>query len=214
MIHYWMKNMSINISDKAKKLIIDFESGGEKFYKNIYKSRPIWPEGASGITLFLGLDLGYYSKNEVIEMLDEYYTDEEMEIILSAVGLKGQRAKEFLPKIKNKITCPWEIGLKLFDKYTLPKFTNLTVKTFPGSDQLCEDAFGALVSIVFNRGSDLRGSRRIEMLNIRNLVTKKDYKGIATEIRKMKRLWKNNPNSNSDLTDRREAEAKLVESCI
>ena len=30
---------------------------------------------------------------------------------------------------------------------------------------------------------------------------------------KMKRLWKNNPNSDSDLTDRREAEAKLIESC-
>jgi len=44
------------------------------------------------------------------------------------------------------------------------------------------------------------------------LVPKKEYKEIANEIRKMKRLW---IDKNMDgLVKRREAEARLVENCI
>ena len=57
----------------------------------------------------------------------------------------------------------------------------------------------------------MKGDSRLEMRNIRDLVPKKDYKGIAKELRKMKRIWQG---KNLDgLIDRREAEAKLVESC-
>jgi GH24 family phage-related lysozyme (muramidase) len=50
------------------------------------------------------------------------------------------------------------------------------------------------------------------MKNIRALVPSKNYKAIANEIRKMKRLW---VNAGVDgLLRRREDEAKLVESCI
>jgi GH24 family phage-related lysozyme (muramidase) len=50
------------------------------------------------------------------------------------------------------------------------------------------------------------------MLNIKPLVLKKDYKGIAREIRSMKRIWEG---KNMDgLIKRREEEAKMVESCV
>jgi GH24 family phage-related lysozyme (muramidase) len=49
------------------------------------------------------------------------------------------------------------------------------------------------------------------MRNIRVLVPKKDYKGIAEELRKMKRIWEGK--GLDGLLTRREAEAKLVETC-
>ena len=57
----------------------------------------------------------------------------------------------------------------------------------------------------------MSGDSRVEMRNIRVLVPKKDYKGIANEIRKMKRLWEGK--GMDGLLKRREAEAKLVENC-
>lgn len=57
----------------------------------------------------------------------------------------------------------------------------------------------------------MSGDNRLEMRNIRLLVPKKDYKGIAEEIRKMKRIW---VGKNMDgLLRRRDAEANLVENC-
>ena len=49
------------------------------------------------------------------------------------------------------------------------------------------------------------------MLNIKNLVATKNYKGIAKEIRSMKRLWEGK--GLDGLLKRREREAKMVESC-
>jgi GH24 family phage-related lysozyme (muramidase) len=49
------------------------------------------------------------------------------------------------------------------------------------------------------------------MRNIRDLVPKKDYKGIAKEFRKMKRIWQGK--GLDGLLARRDAEASLVESC-
>ncbi|QQR97778.1 MAG: hypothetical protein IPK18_13225 [Sphingobacteriales bacterium] len=67
-----------------------------------------------------------------------------------------------------------------------------------------------MLSIVYNRGSSLVGTGRTEMKNIVPLVKTKDLKEIAKEIRSMKRIWENNPNTRG-LLIRREAEAVLVE---
>jgi GH24 family phage-related lysozyme (muramidase) len=49
------------------------------------------------------------------------------------------------------------------------------------------------------------------MLNIRNLIDSKNYKAIANEVRKMKRLWINK--GLDGLLARRDEEAALIESC-
>jgi uncharacterized membrane protein YgaE (UPF0421/DUF939 family) len=50
-----------------------------------------------------------------------------------------------------------------------------------------------------------------EMKNIKELIPSKDYKGIAKEVRKMKRIWIGK--GLDGLLERRETEAKLIESC-
>jgi GH24 family phage-related lysozyme (muramidase) len=49
------------------------------------------------------------------------------------------------------------------------------------------------------------------MVNIKDLVANKDYKGIAKEIRSMKRLWEGK--GLDGLLKRRDKEAKMVEIC-
>ena len=58
----------------------------------------------------------------------------------------------------------------------------------------------------------MTGDSRLEMRSIRDLVPKKDYRGIADQLRKMKRIWEGK--GLDGLIARREAEAKLVETCI
>lgn len=77
---------------------------------------------------------------------------------------------------------------------------------------LNEDTQGALVSMVFNRGTSLTGDRRREMKAIVNLVKEQDYEGIAEEIEKSKRLWEGV--GLDGLVIRREAEADLIRDSI
>lgn len=81
---------------------------------------------------------------------------------------------------------------------------------WPGFDELNANCQGALISLVFNRGAAMNGSRRIEMREIRdNLVPIKDCEGIATQIKKMKRLWAGTT-IEGGMNRRRDAEAALA----
>ena len=181
-------------SKEALDLILEYEVGGGRAYYEKYLSGPTWPGGASGMTLAIGIDCGYYTATELGK-------------IFSFLP-----AKQYTSSNKNDgIRVTWDQAVSIFNTYTWPKFASLTDKAFPGADQLCDNAYGALVSLVFNRGSSLSGSSRSEMRTIRELVPKKDYKGIAEELRSMKRIWEGK--GLDGLLARREAEAKLVETC-
>ena len=201
-----------NPSTKALALILEYEVGGGKSYYDKYLSKPTWPGGASGFTLGIGVDCGYYTPTE-LEKLFNFLPKNQLEIVKGASGKTGQAGKEYTQKYKNSgIVVSWDQALKIFNELIWGKFARLAEKAFPGLDQLCDDAYGAIVSLVFNRGSSLSGDSRLEMRNIRDLVPKKDYKGIANELRKMKRIWQGK--GLDGLITRREAEAKLVETCI
>lgn len=198
-------------SSKALALILEYEVGGGKAYYEKHLTKPEWPGGASGFTLGIGVDCGYYSPTE-LEKLFYFLPKEQLEIVKGASGKTGQAGKVYTQQHKNSgIVISWDHAIEMFDNLIWSKFAKLAEKAFPGLDQLCDDAYGAIVSLVFNRGSSLIGDSRLEMRNIRDLVPKKDYKGIANELRKMKRIWKGK--GLDGLLARRDAEANLVETC-
>jgi GH24 family phage-related lysozyme (muramidase) len=90
----------------------------------------------------------------------------------------------------------------------LPRFARLTRDTFAGVEKLPHDAQGALLSLVFNRGTSLTGARRTEMRAIRDeLATgRASLPNIADALEAMQRLW---PDARG-LRDRRAREAALV----
>jgi hypothetical protein len=199
-------------SPKALDLILEYEVGGGKSYYEKYLAKPTWPGGASGFTVGIGVDCGYYTPTE-LEKLFSFLPKKQLDIIKGASGKKGKAGKEYTDLHKNSgIVIPWDKALDIFNKLIWPKFSRLAEKAFPGLDQLCDDAYGAIVSLVFNRGTSMSGSSRTEMRNIKELVSKKNYKGIAKDLRKMKRVWEGR--GLDGLITRREAEAKLVETCI
>ena len=70
------------------------------------------------------------------------------------------------------------------------------------------DAQAMLLSLVFNRGAKMSGTRRKEMKAIQPLVIQKDLDGIARQIRSMKRLW--DVSLLPGLYARRDEEARMI----
>jgi GH24 family phage-related lysozyme (muramidase) len=186
----------MSFSQKALKLILDEEGLDQP---------SLWPGGESGISIGIGYDLRFEANFE--NDWKPYLQPDEIARLKTVIGKQGSNelAKQF-----KDIKISREAANKVFMDKTLPEYIRQTKEAFPGFDNLPLDAQGALVSLVYNRGADLSGPTRVEMKNIRDLVPKRDLPGIADQIRYMKRLWPNN----SDLRNRRDHEATLVESCI
>jgi len=201
------------VSEKAKRLILNFE-GLDQPGK--------WPGGYSGISLGHGYDLAHVTEDEFEEDWRYYLSAEQMERLKAAIGVSGQRAKALSPTFSD-IKIRLQDADEVFSENTLPKFEEITRAAFPGFDSLPDDAQGALVALVYNRGSDCGTSdRRREMRSIKGLVaaygngateSKNDIlQQIANQIRSMKRLWEGQ--GLNGLLRRRDAEAALVESCM
>lgn len=197
---------------KTLELLFKYEVGGGESYYNRYLSKFTWPGGASGPTIAIGIDCAYYSEKELFQIFS-FLTENQKKLIAGSTGKTGGEGKKYTIDLRSAgITVEWTNAVEIFEKLTWPKFSKLAEKTFPGLSDLKPDAYGAIVSLVFNRGTSLVGEKRKEMVNIKKLIPSKDYKKIAKEFRNMKRIW---VGKNLDgLIERREAEAKLIESCI
>jgi GH24 family phage-related lysozyme (muramidase) len=198
-------------SKRALDLIFEYEVGGGEKYYNKFLKQFTWPAGASGPTIGIGIDCAYYTPKE-LSALFQFLPFQKRKLVEAASGKTGLAGKEYTKVLRNAgIEMSWEEAQKIFMTTTWPKFAALTDRTFPQADQLCDSAYGALVSLVFNRGGSLSGDSRAEMRAIREHVPNKNYHGIAKEIRLMKRLWKGK--NMEGLLRRRDAEADLVSSC-
>jgi hypothetical protein len=197
----------VKLSPNAFNLILQYEVGGGQAYYEKFLQRPTVPGGASGVTIGIGYDLGY---NDSVQFMSDWGNRIPMtdfEPLRKCLGLTTSKAVMALATVKH-IKIPWAEALGVFEERTIPRFCVMTEHAFPGVGKLPADAYGALVSLVFNRGASMEGSRRIEMRNIRAAVAEGNLLAIARNIRTMKRLW---ADSNlPGLLKRRDAEADLV----
>jgi GH24 family phage-related lysozyme (muramidase) len=214
-----MMNKIEKLSDKGIQLIIQYETGDKDYYDK-FLARPSWPGGASGVTIGCGFDVAY--ENNLEEAWGRHLTKDQIARLKRCYKVTGSRAKAMLSGLRD-IIIPWEDALEVFNESTLPIYIEQTLDAFPNSENLPPDAFGALVSLVFNRGPLVDSSdRRKEMRAIRSIllegdddiVDEDDIRRIAAEVRKMARLWPDNKNSDGDLHDRRIAESELILSSI
>lgn len=178
-----------------------------------------WPGGNSGITIGIGYDLGQersFGADWAGVLPPAQITE-----LSTALGKTGQAAHAIAVNFRN-ISISMAQALQVFTGKTLPHYIDETLKAFPGADKLPAIILGALVSLVYNRGSSMTGPRRIEMRIIRATVSSfaeglislaACVAGIASQFRSMKRLWIGT-DIEHDMTQRREAEAKLVESAL
>lgn len=199
-------------SQAAIDLIVGHEIGSRAAYEKKYK-RPVRPGGQSGVTVAIGYDLGYVTRDKVAKDFGPYLPAAMIIAMQNVVGLKGQSAQNALNQIKNRVEIPWDVAMRIFTDVDLPRYEAMLMKACPGVENLPPDCFGALASTTYNRGPGgftASGDRFSEMRVIRADIIAKNYADIPKQIRKMKRIWQGQPNM-AGLLRRRDDEAKLFE---
>lgn len=200
---------TMGISDAAFKLITDAEGIDQPY---------LFPGGDSGISVGYGDDLGYQTLAQFETKWKDQLSEADFNLLKSAIGLKGMEAARAAHNYR-EVHITSTQAMAVFKNFTIPEYEKLTEGAFPGVKNLCPNAYGAMVSLVYNRGAGTAGSSRMEMAKIKSILAEahspipaETYKAIAAQFRSMKRLWLGR---NLDgLLTRRENEAKLVESCI
>jgi GH24 family phage-related lysozyme (muramidase) len=190
-------------SEKALQLILDHEGMNQP--EN-------WPGGQSGITIGIGYDLGYVTVDQFESDWGYVLSKATRARLTAVVGLRAVRAKNRAPTFAG-LRLKRADAETVFRNKTIPLFRMRAAQAFPGLDLLPIDTQGALVSLVYNRGTsmvdDSPDDRRREMRAIRDAVAARDLAKIAAQLRAMKRLWQGK--GLDGLIERREAEAALVD---
>lgn len=198
--------MSVVPSARAIALIEQFEISGW----GSYSPRVSWPGGASGLTIGCGYDCGYASPEQIGDDWHALPAGTVMRL-QSYAGRTGQSAANALHGTSD-IIVPAPIARAVFEGRDIPRYSAMTAAAFPGCEHLPGDCFGALVSLVFNRGAsmtDTNPNNRLEMRQIRDAIAASNFAAVSGFIKQMKRLWVDK--GLNGLLTRRDAEADLFE---
>lgn len=199
-----------SLSERALNLIEQHESGGFDYYTK-FALHPYFPGVSSGLTLGFGFDLGYRSEAELRRCFAELGVA-TLDRLQRALGVHAGQGADAVKKLKAfvaefaDITISWDLGRAVLRSFDVPQYAQQTQRAFDVRG-LNGDQFGALVSLVFNRGTDMTGERRREMAAIRDALKAGKPEQVPALIRAMKRLWPTVPS----LQRRRDDEAQLFE---
>lgn len=194
------------LSGEAMAALLSFEISSKTEYE-ARLSHPVWLSGASGINIGIGYDLGIVTPEQFEADWKLRLSQRDFEALKPAVGVRGPAAQSLASNLSG-VTVSWENAVAVFYA-SLPKWAAILDASLPNTKELPPESYGALVSLLYNRGSgfDKQGDRFVEMRNIRDLMASKRFDQIPAQIRAMKRLF---PRM-AGLQSRREEEAKLFE---
>ena len=170
--------------------------------------RPEWPGFSSGVTLGYGVDIGADPKG--LEAWKPYISAADYARLQQAAGVTGEAARPLAASLRD-ITVTEAEARTVFTTVTLPRYIETTLDAFPGADALPGDSFGALVSLVFNRGAAMTGKNRAEMPVIRDDIATGSSRwwDVVVQLAKMVVYWNEGIPTASNLPGRRLAEAAL-----
>lgn len=206
---------ALPISRRAYDLIVRHETGGRAYYERVYGGRPVWPKGASGVTIGFGYDLGFVGEDKARRDWDAL-PPADLAALLDVVGLRAGNtpAAELQRRVRElrRIVIGWDAAEAVFRASSLPEFTRLTAAHLPNCEALSPDSFGALVSLTFNRGPSYGkdGERYREMRALKAAMSDRNFAAIPAVLRAMKRIWVGSQ-IEAEMTRRRENEARLFE---
>lgn len=198
------------ISPRAADFIVGEEVTSEAYYRAHY-TRPEWPGGASGITVGIGYDLGYATRERIADDWRNRLPPEVIAAMQNVAGRTGAAALSSLSWARKYILVPWDSARAEFDEIEIPRWEAAVAAALPHFDALPADCKGALVSLAYNRGCSFAkaGERYREMRAIRAAMQAQNFAAIPAELRTMKRLWAST--SLRGLVRRREREAQMFE---
>lgn len=200
----WLENQpepSDEIPTEAVTFLVREEVGSRKFYDR-HTAMPHFPGEASGVTIGVGYDLRFQEPDDFEADWGDILTPAQMERLRPHLGKKGSAGAV---AAMADLTIPFPAAWSVFVKRALPRGVEQTARCYgdlSGLPPLCR---GALVSLVYNRGTRLTGESRREMKAIRDHIAAGRLDQVAGEIESMKRLW---PDS-AGLRKRRDKEAEM-----
>lgn len=203
--------MSLQISQIAINHIIAEEVSSPAYYERHYR-RPEWPGGASGVTIGVGYDLGYASKDKIRADWGSRVPAQMLRIMMTCSGVKGGAAKALLASVRPQIEIPWDMAYEVFISRDIPQWTATCERALPNFSELTATCKGIEVGLAYNRGAGgftSNGDRFREMRQIRSYMTTREFALIPGQHRSMARLWRGT--SVNGVADRRLREAALFE---
>jgi uncharacterized protein (TIGR02594 family) len=198
------------ISKEAIDLIVNAEVSSEAAYNRLYH-KPTWPQGASGVTIGIGYDVGYTTPEKLEADWTGLIPPEMVDHLKQACGVKRSPAGPLAKQLAaDGVDVPFAAAMDVFLKRDIPLWVGRVEHALPPAKTLNEDCLGALVSLAYNRGASFskQGERYEEMNKIREcLASPATFAEIPDQFRSMKRLW---PDM-AGLRTRRDNEANLFQ---
>lgn len=191
--------------------IVGEEVGGQSYYTK-FACHPSWPGGSSGVTIGVGYDLGQTNAQGFQAIWGDKLDAGSAGRLATALGVHAatpegaQQCKTLVDQLHD-IVIPWDMAMDVFTNRILPGYISRTLAAFPGVEKLDGLCLGAMVSLVYNRGTSLVGDSRTEMKTIHDLIAAGTPDGVPDQFRAMKRLWP----TVAGLQKRRDAEADMFQ---
>jgi hypothetical protein len=193
------------LSPAGENLIIEFEVGG----RSGYNPHPELPDRLrSGVTWGIGYD-GHQNSPAAITADWAPLPVPEPTRLAATHNFYGQNAVEPWHKVQG-IIVSWQTAIGVFDKIDVAREWSRAKRSIPGFEDLRPNCQAALISLGFNRGWGMTGDNRRELRAIRDAVPGHDYDTIASQLRRMTRVW-SGTSIYRGMYRRRYAEARLVE---
>ena len=189
-------------------LVVRWEVGSPKQYTAKYQG-VICPGGASGPTIGIGDDLGHQTQAEIRR---RWGWHPEIDRMVTGSGQTGPAACNAWKKAHADIRVPYDDAIRVFTLHAWPKYQAMASRAYrKGWDGLTPFHQGSLTSNGYNRGFSFLGSKRTELVVIRdNCVPRSAAQCTADQLRASCRVWDSQPTIRKGLCARRHAEADFA----
>ncbi|MGD5523864.1 hypothetical protein QUS88_22505, partial [Xanthomonas citri pv. citri] len=115
------------ISRASFDLIVEEEVSGREAYERKY-IRPETPGGASGVTVGIGYDCGYYSASQIRQDWGGHLPPAMVKALAICAGIKGDAAYAACEQVKHLVSVPWDAAIAVFSEVSFPKYLASTRK--------------------------------------------------------------------------------------
>jgi hypothetical protein len=195
---------SLEVSRAGLDVLVSFEVTSPAYYDKKLR-RPCWPGAESGVTIGIGYDVGVTSARQIEQDWRGRLADAAVDRLLTAQGIAGARAKQLAGGLSD-VEVSFDIAQEVFYRCTVPQFARRTLEVYPRVDRLPADAQAMVLSLIYNRGPGLTGTRRRHMAALKPLIARGDLDAIAGQFELMTQLWPDLPG----LQTRRRREAAMI----
>lgn len=194
------------LDDASVRLIERWEVGSPARY-NKSLSGIYCPPGASGPTGGIGYDFGHQTPSEIRRVWADH---PRVDDLAGASGQTGQvKCKAWVARHKT-IRIFYADATRIFQTDSLPKYERMASRALRnGWDGMASRPKGAAVSLGYNRGWSMAGSKNIEKRVMRDdCYPRGDFHCQAEQLIAMCRIWAGTPYY-TGLCNRRKDEARL-----